>query len=249
MNKLITIEGPDAVGKATQAALLAEYLDGKVVSFPRYDTPQGRLIKKYLFGKFDGFLDEEERAIGLQSVMTWDRYAGYDMLSQAVAGERDIVTDRYWMSGYVYGRLDGLDEDTLLRIHESLPQPRVAIFLEVPVDEQIRRLKARGRPVDKYEKEDLCARMIHEYDGLWDRLEVRMPHVRWLHVDGVGSVVEVHQRIKEGTCVYLHEDIEVVVGSTPLNQLPTVCTCGAKRTYREIRGEDAGPRLEAVIGR
>ena len=53
MGKLIVIEGLDGSGKATQAGLLAQSLEGegrrvKKVSFPNYESDSSALVRMYL---------------------------------------------------------------------------------------------------------------------------------------------------------------------------------------------------------
>ena len=55
MGSMFAFEGGDGVGKATQTKLLVERLTGRgqkaaQYSFPRYDTPVGRLIEGMLKG-------------------------------------------------------------------------------------------------------------------------------------------------------------------------------------------------------
>ena len=54
--KLIIIEGTDCSGKQTQCELLLDYLENKGIktaefSYPRYDTPTGRIIGGPYLGK------------------------------------------------------------------------------------------------------------------------------------------------------------------------------------------------------
>lgn len=56
--KIITLEGLDGSFKETNAKALCDYLNNNldikatVVSFPRYDKPTGKLVKKYLNGEY-----------------------------------------------------------------------------------------------------------------------------------------------------------------------------------------------------
>ena len=54
--KIILIEGTDGSGKKTQTKLLYDRLISqgilcKIISFPRYDTPTGRIISECYLGK------------------------------------------------------------------------------------------------------------------------------------------------------------------------------------------------------
>lgn len=159
--ELYVIEGPDAVGKATQSALLAEYLETQVVAFPRYETETGKLIEDLLHRRVEAWrtpkgMREEPKsdpklrdARVLQHAMTWDRYTCRELWDHA----GPLVLDRYWMSGWVYGSLDGLDRAELMQAHRGLPVPEHTFILDLPGEEQLRRLAARGRVKDRYEEQ------------------------------------------------------------------------------------------------
>jgi len=200
---LYVIEGGDAAGKATQAALLAEYLESKVVSFPRYDTPHGQLIKDLLnqhvgtaatpAGLLYGTasLPRRREAQVLQALMTYDRYSCADLWKPG-----PLVLDRYWMSAAVYGWLDGLDHNELQQVHRALPAPRIAILLTVDPEVQVERLKSRGRPIDRYEAQLATIQQVQaRYQALWrERQEVDEARF-WPIIDGNGTVKQVHESV------------------------------------------------------
>ena len=144
MGKLIAVEGLDASGKATQSALLCEYLarEGvsyQQVSFPQYDSPSSALVRMYLSGQLGSL--EEIGAYAASSFFAVDRYASF-RTGWKVAYDRGevIVADRYttsnashqasklpqeqweeyldWLEDFEYGRL-------------GLPRPDGVIFLDM----------------------------------------------------------------------------------------------------------------------
>lgn len=100
--KLIAIEGIDGVGKNTQAKLLYEYIKNTkgecgFFSFPRYDTPTGKLVGEYLkSGRND--LDLRGRA----KLYADDRLAAKDEINSYLDRGIDVVCDRYITSNIVY---------------------------------------------------------------------------------------------------------------------------------------------------
>ena len=211
MTQLFVLEGGDACGKATQAKLLSEALNTRIISFPRYTASEtGRLIDDMLhkrlvvsFGMKDGKDPKADQTMGdprlLQALMTWDRYSCTDLWE---APENALVLDRYWMSGCVYGALDGIPVEELLQAHRGLPAPKVAFFMDLPVEVQMERLAARGRVPDRYEaKEGLRERLqtIHDlYQKIWEVFGPdRFPHTDWVIIDGTTSVEAVAARIAE----------------------------------------------------
>jgi dTMP kinase len=100
--RLISIEGIDGVGKNTQAKLLHEHIvktkgECGFFSFPRYNTPTGKLVGEYLkSGRTD--LDLRGRA----KLYADDRLAAKDEILSYLDRGVDVVCDRYITSNIVY---------------------------------------------------------------------------------------------------------------------------------------------------
>lgn len=209
----VVIEGPDAVGKATQSAQLAEFMGGKVHAFPRYDTPTGKIIKAILredialgstkgsevfATEYAGLTEAEVEMLPhrlLQAFMTYDKYVH----AGEISGEMlPLVFDRHEPSACVYGSLDGLPMQELLNAHMFMPAADVYILIDLPPEEQQRRQKARGRPTDKYEGDPgFLARARDTYLQFWRELgPAYKPHAQWFIVDGLGTPAEIQERIR-----------------------------------------------------
>ncbi len=206
---LYVFEGGDACGKATQAKRLAETLNTRVISFPRYGVGEtGALIDDILHERFTVSMNES--LVGqrkstepdpmkriLQAFMTWDRYTCKDLWD---AKEANLVLDRYWMSGAVYGHLDGISMDELLQAHKGLPTPKVAFLLDLPVDIQMQRLEGRGRVPDRYEaREGLRERLekLREfYLAVWRQHgPARFSRTNWVIIDGTANAETVTNKV------------------------------------------------------
>lgn len=103
--KLIVIEGADGSGKTTQVKLLLNYLKQNKIafahySFPRYDKPWGKMVRRYLDGEFG---DVSAVDPYLASVL----YAG-DRLDAAAKIKVDleagkiVICDRYTASNIAH---------------------------------------------------------------------------------------------------------------------------------------------------
>ncbi len=165
---IIVIEGTDAAGKATQSQVLERRLPGRNhrIAFPTYDADEtalcGPIIGKHLHGAWradrpsipawpDATRDDMNRldAFVFQSLMTLNRYEVAPKIAALDAGGTNVILDRYWPSGYVYGSTDGLDRDWLLRVHRLLPKPDLFVLLDVPYDVALERRPDRR---DRYER-------------------------------------------------------------------------------------------------
>lgn len=106
---LIAIEGIDGVGKNTQAKLLHEYIkkqkgDCGFFSFPRYDTPTGKEIAKYLRGEMPNITLIEKTILYAN-----DRLAARQEILEYLESGIDVVCDRYILSNCAYS---GCQDDT-----------------------------------------------------------------------------------------------------------------------------------------
>lgn len=189
---IVAIEGIDGSGKATQAKLLADCLDGRSWagsptftakpclrrSFPAYGTELGGLIAGML--KEDWRITNETEcgpdadmnidhvsAFVLQCLMTVNRLELADEIEYRNSTEGlDVVLDRYWASAVAYGAADGLDPKWLEAIHSRLPKAH-HVLIDVPVDESWKRRPERR---DVYEADrGRLERAREEYLALWER--------------------------------------------------------------------------------
>lgn len=100
--KIIAFEGMDKSGKHTASVQLAEHLTNlgyKVVQseFHRYDTPTGKLIQDYLYGKYK--VSNET----IQLIMSADKQAQQDWIQELEdSGVDFLILDRYYLSQKVY---------------------------------------------------------------------------------------------------------------------------------------------------
>lgn len=187
---LYAIEAIDAAGKATQARRLADRIDCRVLSFPDYSSPTGRAISGHLRAEWaverwppGPSLDMLVR----QSLMLTNRLEHFDALALA-SGSHDhhLVLDRYWASGLVYGRVEGLDRSWLELVHRPLPRADAWVLLDISVEESFRR-----RPLRRDNNEGDSAKLeavAVEYRRVWNERG-------WQVIDGIGSVDEVAERV------------------------------------------------------
>lgn len=189
---LICIEGSDGSGKSSVAEALAKKLRGKVISFPNDAGYTGPMIRAYLRREWfvtngnvvpvqtqNDYKSHQVRidkssALAFQALQIANRMEVMDQLIDAVDEGHpchgNIVLARYWQSGWVYGRLDGLDPEWLLAVHKTMAQPHMNILLDITPEESMRRRASRDGelPPERYEgKLDLTTKVIELYRKLW----------------------------------------------------------------------------------
>ncbi len=166
--KLIVLEGMDAAGKATQAKLLLKRLrsagrKAELISFPRYSSFFGKMIKEYLDGGLMGKADPASVAL----LYALDRADAVPEIEAALRRGRIVVADRYSSSNLAYqtARVNGKKEQEcffkwLEQIESWLPKPDACFFLDVPIGVSQRLMHGRKRKRDEYEKDVAFLRKV-----------------------------------------------------------------------------------------
>ncbi len=151
----ITFEGADGVGKTTQIARLAEYLQQQgqevVVTREPGGTMTGERVREILL---DPGCDMGAHAEALLYLAVRAEHVDKKVLPAMRAG-KVVLCDRFSDSTLVYqGIARGLPIDTLAAIDAFSTgglQPDLTIVLDAPVEELFRRMAGRGE-ADRMEK-------------------------------------------------------------------------------------------------
>lgn len=201
----ICIEGPDGSGKSSQSKALAEWLGAEWRCFPDRRTPIGKLIDAHLKQQWSAvhtnggspLLGDDSLktdALMFQGLQLANRAeVAMDILRTLRSGKH-VVCDRYWGSGYAYGKADGLDPDYLVKIHEYLPEPALNVLIDVPTEVSVSRMASRGGKVERYEGSvAFLERVAENYRELWS---ARKSDPRWVVLDGTGSFEDTQKRLR-----------------------------------------------------
>lgn len=182
---LISFDGIDSSGKATQVRRLAERLHfhGKIVhelATPDYTTPSGRALKKWLQGKngdWHAFPWKKKMAL-----FSKNRVEKREVLLAALRQGEIVVYDRYIPSSLAFITIEAAapQEADLRRaeIHQAvetleyekngMPREDVSIFLDVPprvAESLLEKRKHILRAEDEYtDHVHIMERLYNEYD-------------------------------------------------------------------------------------
>lgn len=113
------------------------------VSFPRYTTPIGILLKQYFMGDIElrkeavHMLLEADRADFCKTIVAYEK-AGFDYL----------IFDRFTLSNLAFGVANGLDGTWLRDLQYYVPQPDLTLVMDVSAETSYKR-RSQGR--DKFE--------------------------------------------------------------------------------------------------
>lgn len=207
MSFMVVLDGLDASGKATNAKRLIEKLDSLgrsavLFSFPRYETPVGKIIKRMLTGELAVMLDGHGResyraadaeALVLQALFAADKYDALNDMEDAIDAGSIVICDRWTPSAICFGEADGLDPTWLRRVQAFLPIGDLNLFIDVPEEEALRR---RPQMRDRFERDRAKQKVIRaNYETLWAASAKEDEDALWVKISGVGTVEEVAERI------------------------------------------------------
>ena len=172
---MIVFFGPAGAGKSVQGQILAARHGWRWLSTGQIlrDTHDSELLKKMASGEL---IDNE----------TTNR-----VLEQALSRAVDI--DHLILDGYPRELSQAKWMDSVLPRHER--SIKLVIVLEVPESEIVRRLQLRGRADDTPEA---IKERLHTFrDKIYPILDyLNQQKVRIAHIDGTGTVGQVHDRIE-----------------------------------------------------
>ena len=174
--KIISIEGGDGSGKETQTRILFERLNREgytceKMSFPRYNTPTGRIIGQCYLGKKD--LGEGDVAwFGdptkvnpriASSYYAIDRLAALPEIEEIIDSGKHLILDRWIESNMAHqaSKEIGFPKRSEIKnfIHTleydtfKLPKPDITIFLDIPFNVARELAERRGIELDGHESD------------------------------------------------------------------------------------------------
>ena len=171
----IAFEGIDGSGKSTQIRRLMERLSSLGIrcyeTREPTDSPIGSLIHQMMIGR----IIADNKVIA--SMFIADRVDHLlnktngilDMINNGVS----VITDRYYFSSYAYHGID-IDMDWVIQgnaISANILRPTLTVFLDVPVDSAIERIRRERFHVELFETKERLAAVRTKYFEAFDRLK------------------------------------------------------------------------------
>jgi dTMP kinase len=157
---LIAIEGIDGSGKSTQASLLYDSLRKNNKVFLTKEPSKGLIgasIRELLHRN-------DLSPMAMQMLFAADRE---EHISKAIVPKLDegyhVITDRYYLSTLAYGMASGIDRKRLEGICYGIPEPTITFVLDIDGDKAYNRLKAPGKELSVFEKQEFLERARDAY--------------------------------------------------------------------------------------
>ncbi|WP_456365990.1 dTMP kinase [Thermococcus sp.] len=151
MGVFIVLEGIDGAGKSTQAKMLAEWFEERgqevVLTKEPTDTAFGKLIRRLvLTGGRVGIIDGAKISHEAEALLfAADRAEHiHKLIRPSLEEGKVVISDRYFYSSLAYQWARGLDLEWLIDLNRFAIRPDIAILLDIPVRESMRRIKGRS---------------------------------------------------------------------------------------------------------
>lgn len=165
--KFFALEGIDGAGKST----LIKLLDQKMAAhnFPCHITAEptknhiGKIIRSILAGETEG--DEKTiAALFLADRIDHLTHPQYGMLPFMANGIH-VITDRYYLSSYAY-HVPHVSLDWVIAANSicaDLRKPDITFYIDISVEESLRRLRSGRNLLDRFENEKRIAEVRNNY--------------------------------------------------------------------------------------
>lgn len=146
----IVLEGGDGAGKTAQARALCSSL--KSEGYKVYPTAEpsrstvGKLIRR-------SFLQREKIPPEVEALLfAADRFLHLQSeIRPALAAGKTVVCDRYMYASFAYQGAQGVDSKWLREINRFAEKPDLAVYLDVPAEIGLRRIRRKKSLLEKLE--------------------------------------------------------------------------------------------------
>ena len=139
--KFIVLDGIDGCGKGTILKKIAAYLFNKektshvLLTREPYISEYNAEIRRMMKENVDPY----DNANVFADLFVKDRKVHADWIQKELVAGHHVVCDRYKYSTLAYQQTQGISLEKLIEMHEGVLIPDLAIIVDVPVEEAIRR--------------------------------------------------------------------------------------------------------------
>jgi dTMP kinase len=200
--KLICVEGTDGAGRSTQIALLREELENRGHGVMHTGLTRGGLAGPGLRQAKEG------HTLGR---LTTDLFYATDFADRLQASVLPalragfvVFTDRYVYSTVARSVVRGTDRDWIERVYRFAPRPHATFYLDVSVEQLVRRVLSRGgfdyweSGMDCMPEDDIYGSFV-AYQGRLLKVYREMAERSGMQIiDANGETAETYQHLRDG---------------------------------------------------
>lgn len=162
----IVFEGPDGSGTTRQSQFLAERMHSEGYDVLLTSEPTSGSIGQYIRGLLHS--ETMPPASAVQLLFAADRAEHVqEIIAPALENGQIVISDRFALSTFLYGKAQGLDEQWLRDLNRTFPVPDLTIVTLPPLEVCLERLGKRDNP-DQFENTLFQKRIYEEYRTLED---------------------------------------------------------------------------------
>lgn len=187
----ISFEGIDSSGKGSQIQMLKDYFKNKKVwtTVEPSNSPIGSFIREIQTGKL---IENPEEATMLYLYMA-DRSEHQKEIKKHLDNNEIVICDRYLDSSEAYQDFYNT-HPTASYLNFDFIKPDITFILDIPVEEAMKRIVSRGKPIEIFEKKEFLIEVREKYKNIVEKnLDRRNVYL----INGIGTKEEVFERIKE----------------------------------------------------
>lgn len=167
--KFIVFEGIDGSGQSTQAAKLADFLNGKQRTHITKE-PTNNLIGGLIRAQLTHEWKTKNECLQLLFAADRAHHLEKEIIPLLEKGIW-VVCDRYFFSTIAYGAFNISDWQWLKEINNHFLLPDISFFLKVDPKIAIERIKKNRFEVELFEKEEMLGKVSHGYERLAKEFE------------------------------------------------------------------------------
>lgn len=198
----IALEGIEASGKTTQTTRLGEKIahdfNIHLTKNPTHSFVGDFIRKSLLAGKL------RVPPVALQYLFGADRNIQQEEIVEHLKKGEIVISDRYFWSSVAYGTADkrGVDYEnerelsltafSLLSMYNQFILPDATIFLDIPIDESVKRMAGSKKHTEIYDNREMVIKVEKGYKWL-----VKKFPKEFIILDGTKSEEELESEIKK----------------------------------------------------
>lgn len=175
--KFIVLEGIEASGKTTQVKILGEIL-AKIQTTFVTKNPTDNEIGAYIRKEILSGNEKHIPPVAYQYLFAADRVSQQEDLIERLKKGETIISDRYFWSSVAYGIADregtnyenweevSMTALSLLSMYHQFILPDLSIYLDVSLEESLRRIKGSTKHTEIYDNHQMNIKIKKGYDWL-----------------------------------------------------------------------------------